>query len=343
MTRQEIYDRIASHPDVVVQNEDQLRVKCFLCGDSKKNPNKKRLGIKFNFHELNKPIQYNCFNCFEHGAFTVEMLHQMDIYDNEIESSIRRINKECHTDDGKRVNRYTNNKEIPITFPPLMNDRKTLSKIKYLYSRLGYKIPIEDFENLKLVFNLNDFLRHNNIPVKEKDYKKRCMLDNDYVGWLSVNNEYVILRDITDSHYLRYDKYNLFRVENNSCGFYAMRNQLDLMTQEDIHIVITEGPLDILGVRYHVLNNDIRNCICIASCNGSFIGAIKYYLKKGVVGSNIIIDCYQDNDTRLNFKNIRDELLPFILSPNNFNVYYNTERKDFGVPKHLIHKDRVII
>ena len=161
MTRQEIYDRLASEPDVVVQNEDQLRVKCFLCGDSKKNPNKKRLGIKFNIHDPDKPIQYNCFNCFEHGAFTVEMLHQMDIYDNEIESSIRRINKQCHSDDGKHINKYNNTKEIPISFPPLTNDSKTLSKIKYLYSRIGYKIPITDFENLKIIFNLNDFLRHN--------------------------------------------------------------------------------------------------------------------------------------------------------------------------------------
>ena len=342
MTRQEIYDRLASEPDVVVQNEDQLRVKCFLCGDSKKNPNKKRLGIKFNIHDPDKPIQYNCFNCFEHGAFTVEMLHQMDIYDNEIESSIRRINKQCHSDDGKHINKYNNTKEIPISFPSLTNDSKTLSKIKYLYSRIGYKIPITDFENLKIIFNLNDFLRHNNIPVSSVNYKKRVMLDNDYVGWLSVNNEYAIMRDITNSHYLRYVKYNLYNVENNSCGFYAMRNQLDIMTDEDIHIIITEGPLDILGVRYNVLDNNIHNCICIASCNGSFIGAIKYYIKKGLVGDNIIIDCYQDNDTRLNFKSIRSELLPFI-SPDNFNVYYNTKNKDFGVPKKLIERDKLII
>lgn len=342
MTKQEIFDRLSSEPNVVVQNEDQLRVKCFLCGDSRKNPNKKRLGIKFNIHDATKPIQYNCFNCFEHGAFTVEMLHQLEIYDNEIESSIRRINKQCHTDDGKKINKYNNTKEIPISFPPLMSDKKTLSKIKYLYSRIGYKIPIEDFENLKLVFNLNDFLRHNNIPVSNNDYKKRAILDNDYVGWLSVNNEYVILRDITDSHYLRYVKYNIYNVENNSCGFYAMRNQLDLMTDEDIHIIITEGPLDILGVRYNVLDNNIHNCICVSSCNGSFINALKYYIKKGLVGDNIFIDCYQDNDTRLNFRKIRSDICTFIPF-DNFNVYYNTLSKDFGVPRKLITRDKLII
>ena len=71
MNKQEIYNILASHPNVKVQNDIQLRTKCFLCGDSAKNPNKKRLGIKIDVHNPTEPILYQCFNCFQKGIFTL--------------------------------------------------------------------------------------------------------------------------------------------------------------------------------------------------------------------------------------------------------------------------------
>ena len=68
-----------------------------------------------------------------------------------------------------------------------------------------------------------------------------------------------------------------------------------------------------------------------------------HYINKGFVGENIIIDCYQDNDTRLNFNKIKQQLLPYILNSNNFNVYYNILSKDFGVTKDKILVDRIIV
>ena len=44
-----------------------------------------------------------------------------------------------------------------------------------------------------------------------------------------------------------------------------------------------------------------------------------------------------------NFNKIKQQLLPYILNSNNFNVYYNILSKDFGVTKDKILVDRIIV
>ena len=341
MNKVQIFNYIKGLPGVIEQSPIQLRCKCFLCGDSKKNPNKKRLGIKCDPSDPKEPILYNCFNCFRSGVFDVDMLHQMEGYDSEVESSLRKLNKEALSDDGKRYNKYKNSKEIQVQIPPIYNNEKTMRKVKYVYQERGFRIPLEDLEGLKIIWNLSDFLRINDIDPIDNQYIP--VLDRDYVGFLSVYNEYIIFRDITNKHSMRYVKYNIFGVYDNSHAFYRMTNKVNLLSTDDIHIVVTEGTFDLLGVRYHILNNQIENKLFLASCNGSFTDTIMHYIKKGFVGENIFIDCYQDNDTRLKFKYVRKEMTPYIMSSNNFNVYYNIKSKDFGVPRENILVDKLNI
>ena len=324
----------------VIERLTLLQTKCFICGDSKKNPNKKRLGIKIDFNNPDEPILFHCFNCGAMGVFTPNMLSQLGVDDKELSLSLRHMNHEVLKDDGSRVNRYKNTKEVQIEFPPLYKRDSTITKIKYVRDRIG-QIEIEDFVKLKFVFNLIDFLRVNKIePANE--YVK--MLSDDYVGFVSVNNEYIIFRDITDQHKMRYVKYNIFGVFDNTNSFYTIKNSLDIMSPEDIRISIAEGPFDIISLYYNIFNRDIRNNICIASCNGNFSEPIKFYMRKGLVGSNIMVDCYQDNDTRLNFKQMRNDFKPYLGGRSgNFSVYYNTMGKDFGVPRDKILIDKVKI
>ena len=338
MNKVEIFNYLKSLPGVEERSSTQLRCKCFLCGDSKKNPYKKRLGIKCDISKPEEPILYNCFNCFRSGVFTVDMMHQLEGFNPDVEMAIRSINKKALHNDGSTYNRYKNTKEISVKIPPLMNNEKSLRKAHYIYKERGFRIPIEDMEGLKIIWNLGDFLLLNNIKPAN-DYVN--LLDRDYVGFLSVYNEYIIFRDITNKHKMRYVKYNIFNVFDNSHAFYRMTNRVNLLSEDDIHIIIAEGIFDLIGIRYHLLNNNIENKLFLASCNGSFIDTIFHYIRKGFVGENIIIDCYQDNDTRLNFKNIREQMLPFIMSKGNFNVYYNVKSKDFGVPKENILVDRL--
>lgn len=340
MVKQDIYDILSRLPTVKVQSDIQLRTKCFLCGDSKKNPNKKRLGIKIDIRNPLEPIMFQCFNCGATGVFTVDMLHQMGINDKEVDIGLRKLNRGVLHDSGTKINRYKNTKEISVKIPPLYNNEKTLRKIKYLWGRLSYKIPIEDFPKLKIVCNIQDFLDINGIrPVN--NYIQQ--LDADYIGFLSVMNEYLILRDITNTHNMRWVKYNLFQVLDNTQSFYTINNSINLLDSNDIHIDVSEGPMDILGVVYNILGGNIENHICISTCNGSFINPIKFFIRKGIVGSNIHINCYQDNDTKLNWSSVKNQLKPYIMYGQNFNVYYNTLSKDFGVPLSSTNIDKLLI
>ena len=337
MNKKDLYDILSHAPNSRAVSSVEICTRCFICGDSQKNTNKKRLYIKVDVNNPREPVIYHCFNCFAKGIFTADMLKEMGVDDSESSTFIRKLNHDATKDDGSRVNRYRNTKEIKVEIPPIIGDRKTLSKIKYLYDRIGYKIPPEDFSKLKIIFNIKDFLALNNIPPNNKHID---LLDEDYIGFLSTHNEYIILRDITGRNAMRYVKYNIFNVVDNSQSFYTTRASLDLMTHDDIHIVVAEGPFDILGIIYNVFNGDTDNKIFIASCDGSFVNPILSFMRKGLVGNNVFIDCYQDNDTRLNFKRVKRELKMY--TPN-FTVYYNRLSKDFGVPKDKIERDVVLL
>lgn len=342
VTKRMIYATLKNMPGVHDSGNGQLRVRCIFCGDSATNINKKRLGIKMNLNDPDAPIVYNCFNggCGASGVVTPSMLHKLEVYEKDLDIRLRKLNNSVLKDDGTRINKYKNTRELQIVFPPITNKPSTINKIKYLFTRLGCRLSIEEFEKLKIVLDLGEFLAINKIePINEFV----GTLSKDYVGFLSVNNEYVILRDITDTHKMRYVKYNLFGILDNTNGFYAIKNSVDILGTDDIYISIAEGPFDVLGLYCNVFNRDIKNNIVIASCNASFLEPIKYYMKKGVVGSNVKINCYQDNDTKLNFGKIRDELKTFIGGTKNFSVYYNTLSKDFGVPKSEICVDKINI
>ena len=79
MNKQEIFDILKATPGVVATSDVQLITRCFLCGDSAKNKNKKRLGIKIDVHNPSEPILYHCFNCNAYGVLTPEMLNQMGV------------------------------------------------------------------------------------------------------------------------------------------------------------------------------------------------------------------------------------------------------------------------
>jgi hypothetical protein len=260
----------------------------------------------------------------------------MGIENKDADVYLRQITKSSHTDNGSRVYKNHFRKDIDVKIPPLKADTQTLLKIKYLYDRIEYKIPLEDFNRLKIILNLKEFLDFNNITPNSNIVD---ILDRDYVGFLSVRNEYVILRDITNRNRFRYVKYNIFNKHNDTQSFYVPRAFIDPLSNEDIHIVVSEGPFDTLGIIYNVLNGDIDNKIFISTCDGAFTQPILSFLRKGLVGSNIYIDAYIDNDTRMDLKKIKKELKMY--TPN-FTVYYNRLSKDFGVPKSKIDRDILI-
>lgn len=324
-----------------VRPVDKARVamRCFLCGDSKKNTEKKRLYIKIDLENPTEPILYKCFNCNAEGIMTKDMLVDMGINDMNLHVGIARLNKNATIDDGSIRGRYKNNETIKVTLPPLYKKDSTKRKLKYLFERLGDRLSLEEVEKMKLIFSIHDFLRVNNIEPHDRPIPT-WVLERDYIGFLSRRNDYIIFRDITGENKMRYVKYNIFLSQDNSDSFYAISNKIDIMTQDEIEIIVAEGTFDTLSIYANILNHDDKNKILLSSCNGSLMAPIMFYLRKGYVGSNITVSIYQDNDTKVNFKKMKEKLSPYI---GKFRVYYNTLNKDFGVPKDKIEIDEIII
>lgn len=320
------------YPAVKESGEHNFRTRCVLCGDSKKDPNKMRLGIKVDPDNIEEPIWFNCFNCGSSGILTNEML-RLITGNAHVTCSVDGINKQISNNNGNtKHNRFKNERVIQVTIPNLRNHPKYIRKAKYIFDRLGTKIHPEEFPSLKLIWSLKDFLNCNCIPPnKEFDINS---LDEDYMGYLSVNNDFILFRDITDNHRFRHVKYNIFHFLDNTQCFYQIPTKIDLMTTDDIHVKIAEGPMDILSIFLNLTDSNRFNTIYLAASNGGFYTPLLHYFKKGVVGSNIHIDLYRDNDSKTNFKLLQKRLKPYVMDTHHIQGFYNAyeNEKDFGVP-----------
>ena len=338
-TKKQVRDHLLKNKKVRPVDKTRLAMRCFLCGDSKKNLDKKRLYVKIDIENPTEPMLYKCFNCNAEGIVTKDMLVDMGITDLNLQADVVRLNKNATLDDGAIRNRYKNNQTIKVQLPPIYKKESNTRKIKYLLERLGQPLSIDEVNKMKIIFSIYDFLKINNIEPHDRPLPA-WVLERDYIGFLSRRNDFIIFRDITNQNKMRYVKYNIFLSNDNSDSFYAISNRIDLLSQDEIEIIVAEGTFDAISIYTNVLDRNDTNKIILASCNGSLAAPIMFYLRKGYIGKNIKVSIYQDNDTKVDFKKMRQKIKPYI---GDFKVYYNTKSKDFGVHKDEIEIDEIII
>ena len=332
----ELQNYLKSLYPIVKGDGIQFRTRCILCGDSKKDPNKMRLGIKVDPNNLDEPVLYHCFNCNKVGILTNRMLKEIA---ENAPSSITKVNvdaiNKAVTDNGgnTKINKFKNTRLINVTIPPLIRDDNYIRKAKYVFDRIGMVIDPKDLPSTKIIWSLKDFLQLNRISGKYD-----WLLEKDYVGFLSVNNDFIIFRDITDSHKMRYVKYNIFGFYDNSQCFYSLPGKVDLLSPENIHIKVAEGTFDILSILYKLDGGNRQNTIYLTASDGDFYNPLLHYFEKGLVGSNIHIDIYKDNDSIVDYTKLKRRLKLYTTKSQNIRVYFNgyKDEKDFGVPKDKI-------
>ena len=312
-------------------NQNQIALRCQFCGDSKKDPRKTRFYVQTNLNN-DKPILYNCFNCGENGILTPSVLRTFDINDLKLNSNLITFNKNIN----KKFNKIYNIKDNKFNYRVPIGRKGTSDEIKkkYIEDRLGLSFTFEELQKLKVVFSLEQLLRFNKINEITTNASRANLLNDDYVGFLSVRNEFVIFRDITNKNKLRYDKYSIVPSIDNTRKFYTIPNQIDILSNEPIYINLAVGTFDILGIYYHVKNQNLKNQVYAAVCGAAYTSVIKYFISLGLVGDNINVNIYSDSDKDSYWysKTIK-ELSPFV---NSINIYYNTKEKDYGVPKDKI-------
>ena len=314
-------------------NKNQIALRCQFCGDSKKNPNKTRFYVQINADNDNLPMLYNCFNCGVSGILTPSVLRTFEITDLQLNSALTNFNKKTTKNIYKQIG---GNDTAKLNFRVCTSAQQVgiVKKYEYLNKRLGLNLPISRWFELKTVFSLQSFLEYNQIDTVNAAKNTAITLNNDYVGFLSVKNEYIIFRDTTNANKMRYYKYSIFPNIENARKFYVIPNSIDIVTSEPVIINIAEGVFDILGVFYHINTQNTHNQLYVATCDSGYTSVIKYFLGLGFIGDNIIINIFSDSDHDVYFyKRLVEELSPWV---KKINIWYNTKSKDYGVPKEQI-------
>lgn len=319
-------------------NDSEYRTRCEFCGDSEKNPNTGHMYIKIN-PEDNFPMVYHCFKCESSGIVDSEFLSTMDLGDSNMKSSVAGLNK---TSDKLRSHNFING-DTNIVFDYKLPEFKRGPKTKYVEDRLGRKISDDEFKQLKVITSFRDFLILNEIKELLLDTNSSMRLEDHYVGFLSFGASHILFRDITGKEKYRWIKYPITNESKQCRLFYSMESVIDIFTKEKIKINLAEGVLDIASCALNLENNH-SNCLNIAVCGKHYTSILNRLMLMGLVGDNIELNIYADNDETFNRGNNNPTTVKYfekVLDKyrhlyGRVNIYYNILEKDIGVPKERI-------
>lgn len=315
-------------------------VRCPYCGDSS-DPRKAHFYITINLDD-NSPILYNCFRCPVGGYMTREVMERLEIADPTLQDGIRLLNRTSDRYDKKQVNEES----TILFFDYQLPEVKESPKLDYIRNRLGVDFTTEDFQEMKVITSLKEFLLLNNVKKITCENWVAHMLENQYVGFLSHGSSYIFFRDITGTSEFPWVKYPITEKSRESKSFYSLSAQLDIFTEDEIVVNLSEGVFDILGVRYHISKKE-TNVVNIAVTGKYYESVVYYLISIGLVGSNVTINFFSDNDEKFNKKrkgksedtsieHYRKIFGKMKYLFKSINVYYNEIGKDVGVTKDKI-------
>ena len=318
-------------------NDVEYRTRCPYCGDSD-NENTGHLYIRINPDD-NLNIVYHCFKCDENGILKPENLSMLDIDDVDLKNSLYTLNKTATKIDGKNLLSETKNTYFDYSIPDITIGKKT----KYIEDRLGLKLNKDDFKKMKVITSLRDFLIYNEIKKLSCPDKIAYMIEDHYVGFLSYGNSHILFRDISEKEKFSWIKYPITEKSKDNRVFYSMESTIDVMSNETLTINLAEGVMDTLSAYFNLGFND-ENSINISVSGRYYDKLLLFLIDLGLVGSNININIFSDNDGEYNKKNknptdinyFRKILKKYKYLYGDINIYYNIIGKDIGVSRDKI-------
>lgn len=326
----------------------EYQTRCPFCGDSVSNLRTGHLYIRIGLQD-NFPMVYNCFKCDSHGIVDQNFISVMEIDDLGLKSSITGLNK---TSDKLSSHKFINGeKEIIFSYerPEVKRGKKT----EYLENRLGVKLSDEDLVKMKVITSLREFLILNEIKKLTCSNQVAYTLEDHYIGFLSYGGSHILLRDITGKEDYKWIKYPITEESKQCKLFYSMETELDIFTEEPIIINLAEGVLDITSA-YSNLGYKNSNTLNIAVGGKNYHTIITKLVNMGLVGDNITVNIFADNDLMYNKKykekmmskdKLKKESMETQLDYfrksfhtakylfKEVNVYFNMIGKDIGVPR----------
>ena len=325
---------------------DWYRLRCPFCGDSQRDLNTGHLYMCINPND-NYRVGYNCFKCEEHGSLRPDQLELFGVEDPQIKEGIAILNKSSDKCDRKNLSM---NEQIK-TFDYIIPDKichLDIPKIKYIEDRLGIEMTPERIKETKLVTSLRSFLIANGIKQITCQPSEANKLEDHYVGFLSHGNSHILFRDVSEREERKWIKYPITPESMENRLFYSMDAAIDTYTTEPLTINLAEGVLDIVSAAYNLgyQGENIMN-LCVT---GKYYNTLLLYLVDlGLVGSNITVNIFSDNDALYNkkghvtgtlFETYQKTLGRFKYLFKEINIYYNKLSKDIGVTRDNICLER---
>lgn len=306
--KHQILDEIEKRVDVFSKvSAIQYRIRCPICGDSQKNLRDAHCYIKCSY-DPNEPLLYNCFKCNSGGKVNSAFLEKLGVK-SELTKKL----------DNQRFNKIALWKNIDIN---IMTGEPVIKspQVKYISDRLGDGFTKEDIERFKIVWDLNAILPY------ITDQRVRNSMPNNMtsISFLSDDKSSLLTRYFSDDG-SRWRKIKLFPSENRA--FYTIKTTLDLFTPDDIEVNIAEGVFDVLSIYRNF--NECPNSVFVASLGSDYISAVDYVIGKGIIGSNVIIKVYIDDD--VNERSLKYRLKKYKWIFKDIYIYRNIKSKDVGV------------
>lgn len=287
-----------------------------------------------------KPSKYNCFKCPKCGN-TKNILKNFGINNKEIEEFLS-----SHKEDMNGVKSYNRDKFklfVPIEPPTEIN----ILKLNYINSRLGINLSFRELAENKIFLNLELLLGYNKITRLTRDFRIVRALAENFIGFISIDNGYSNLRKFTDvklhpSIDKRYIVYNISGEEDQK-KFYVPPTTLDIYKKVTVHM--SEGPFDILGVKYNVVGPYKDNQLFIAGGGKSYPSIIQMIIMEyGFI--DLEFHVYMDNDDDSENKIINFAQKLYSIYGYNFYIHHNAYpgEKDYGVPRErIIDRNNLIV
>ena len=315
-------------------NGKQHYTRCPYCGDSR-NLSHAHLSIKIDTG-TDDIILYRCLKCNVSGIVDETVLSELDIFfDQDSLEKLRVYNKKS-----MRLRRVSDTEHERYNIPLPSNTISNQNKLNYLNKRLGVELDSQQVKDLKILLSLSDFLRENQLIPGENgileytNFSMLQLLERDYIGFLSCNNNRIVFRDITGKNKYRYYKVIINEKNLNGDSFFSLPFHIPLVYTNDVNIHIAEGPFDILSIKENLVQSTENNFYyAICGFGGSVI--LRYLIQMGVnTGLNLHIYCDADKPDYVQKKQwlykqpyLSEWVDHIYLHRNVF-----SKEKDYGVP-----------
>ena len=313
-----------------------IACRCFYCPDGKSKDSR-----HFYIHipeSDDDPSWYYCHKCHARNIVTNRTLLEWGLYDNYIAQELINHNNKCSRT-SKNIHYYNYTKLNIKNY----NNGSFIYKYKHEYvnDRLGRYFTLKDLTDLKVCLNLYDLLDANNIHTYTRDKKIIQQLNDNFVGFLSIDNMFVNMRRLDGNRSLiesidkRYINYKIVDNFDNSNRFYTIPTIVDLNSPERVKIHIAEGPFDILSIYVNLRNREPGIYTSIAGSN--YLSITFYFLNTFKI-PYFELHYYPDNDKSGSnevMNRVINAVRPFCCPIYIHRNLYPGE-KDFGVPKNRI-------